>query len=100
MTKRNRRQFLEDSMFAAAAAVSVGAGTTLHAEEQDKKSSPNDKLNVAVIGVNGQGRSHLGAYVGHSGTDVTHICDADAEVGNRQVERIAFPWTPTRFSSS
>lgn len=89
MTKRNRRQFLEDSMFAAAAAVSVGAGTTLHAEEQDKKSSPNDKLNVAVIGVNGQGRSHLGAYVGHSGTDVTHICDADAEVGNRQVERIA-----------
>lgn len=89
MAKRNRRQFLEDSMFAAAAAVSVGASTNLHAAEAESNSSPNDKLSVAVVGVNGRGRSHLGAFVGRSDTEVTHICDADAAVGQRQAAKVA-----------
>ncbi|MDG2381011.1 MAG: Gfo/Idh/MocA family oxidoreductase [Pirellulaceae bacterium] len=89
MNVRNRRQFLEDSMFATAAAVATGATTGLRAEEKPKNTSPNDKLNVAVVGVNGRGKSHLGAFVGRSDANITHICDADAAVGQRQVEKVA-----------
>lgn len=89
MTFRSRRQFLEDSMFAAAAAVTAGSAISLRAEESVEDSSPNDKLSVAVIGVNGRGRSHLGAFVGRNDADVTHICDVDAAVGQRQVAQVA-----------
>ena len=88
MTFRSRRQFLEDSMFAAAAAVTAGSAISC-AEESVEDSSPNDKLSVAVIGVNGRGRSHLGAFVGRNDADVTHICDVDAAVGQRQVAQVA-----------
>ncbi|MCP4194414.1 MAG: Gfo/Idh/MocA family oxidoreductase [Planctomycetaceae bacterium] len=88
MNFRNRRQFLEDSMFATAAAVATGATTSLQAEVKPENTSPNDKLNVAVVGVNGRGKSHLGAFVGRRDANVTHICDADAAVGQRQVEKV------------
>ncbi len=87
--RKSRRQFLEDSMFATAAAVAAGSGSRLLAAEAVQATSPNERLSVAVIGVNGRGGSHLNAFVGRSDTDVTHICDADEAVGMRRVEQIA-----------
>ena len=89
MTRRSRRQFLEDSMFATAAAVAAGSTTLAHAEERSESSSAVEKLSVAVVGVNGRGKSHLDAFVSRSDTDVTHICDADASVGQSKVEQVA-----------
>jgi predicted dehydrogenase len=86
MSRRNRREFLEDSMVAAAAAVTAGSGAELLAEDAQSK-SPNEKLGVAVVGVKGRGGSHIGAFAGRKDTEILYIVDADREIGgNRATE--------------
>lgn len=89
MGNRTRRQFLEDSMFAAAAAVAASSTGQLFAEEETQSSSPNERLNVAVVGVRGRGGSHIGAFAGRKDTRITYICDADSDVGNRRTKEVA-----------
>jgi len=92
MTNRSRRQFLEDSMFAAAAALAAGAaGSALGADaaEAEKQStSPNEKLGVAVVGVRGRGGEHLSAFSGRKDTEVLYIVDADEKVGNNRAKEV------------
>lgn len=90
MGKRNRRQFLEDSMFAAAAAA-VTAGSTGHllaGDVEPQSKSPNERLNVAVVGSKGRGGSHIGAFAGRKDTVITYICDVDTDIGNNRVNEI------------
>lgn len=87
MSKRNRRQFLEDSMFAAAAAAAASSAPGLFAEES-QSSSPNGKLGVAVVGVKGRGGSHIGAFAGRKDTEILYVCDADREIGGKRVPEI------------
>ena len=61
MPRRTRREFLEDSMFATAAAMATTTATNAFAQEQETPKSANDRLNVAVVGVRGRGGSHIGA---------------------------------------
>ncbi len=89
MNKRTRRQFLEDSMFATAAAVAATSTSKLFAEEEKRSSSPNERLNVAVVGVKGRGGSHIGAFSGKSDTQITYVCDVDRAVGEERVNEIA-----------
>lgn len=84
MSKRNRRQFLEQSMLATAAAVAASSGGKVFAEDEPQSKSANDRLNVAVIGVNGRGGSHIGAFAGRKDTVIRYICDVDNEVGGRK----------------
>jgi len=74
-------------MFAAAAAAAVAAGPMgrAWADDAPQSKSPNEKLSVAVIGVNGQGKGHLGEYSSRKDTEVTYICDADEKVGMQRV---------------
>jgi predicted dehydrogenase len=72
----NRRQFLR-----TAAAISAGywvAGGAAHAAgapaARAAGRSPNEKLNIGVIGVTGQGGSNLGAV---SGENIAALCDID-----------------------
>jgi predicted dehydrogenase len=88
MPKRNRRQFMEDSMLATAAAVAAGSGRSLFAEETPSSRSPNEKLGVAVVGVRGRGKSHLGAFAGRRDTEVLYVCDVDRRVGGTRVEQV------------
>lgn len=87
MSKRTRRQFLEDSMFAAAAAVAASSSTKSLANDE-QSSSPNAQLNVAVVGVRGRGKSHIGAFSGRKDTRVACIVDVDAEVGRERVAEV------------
>jgi len=89
MYKRSRRQFLEDSMFATAAAYAATSAATASAEDKKKKDSPNEKLNVAVIGVRGRGGSHIGGFAGKSDSQVTYICDPDEQVGKSRAAAVA-----------
>jgi predicted dehydrogenase len=96
MSDLSRRQFLEDSMFAAAA-LAAGSANLALGQEKKKKSprkakksvSPGETLSVAVIGVHGQGNSHLGSWSRQDGVEVTYICDADEAVGMQRVEEVA-----------
>ena len=90
MTKnRTRRQFLEDSMFAAAAAVAASSAGQVVAQTAPQSTSANEQLSVAVIGVRGRGNSQLGAFTGRQDTVVTHVCDADRDVGEMRAAEVA-----------
>ena len=88
MSKRSRRQFLEDSMLATAAAVAVGSAPRLFADEEPQSKSPNERLNVCVMGVNGRGGSHIGAFANRKDTVVSHICDVDSDLGRKRAIEI------------
>jgi predicted dehydrogenase len=89
MVRRNRREFLEDSMFAAAAAVAASSWTAASGQEQQQSTSPNERLGVAIVGVRGRGGSHIGAFAGRKDTEVLYICDADRSIGTKRAEEVA-----------
>ncbi len=84
-----RRRFLEDSMFATAAALAAGPVSSAFAQDQPAATkSPNEKLRVAVIGCKGRGGSHINAYAGGASTEITYICDADSDVANSRADGV------------
>eukprot|EP00913_Durusdinium_trenchii_P022827 g21431.t1 len=92
MTRQNRREFLEQSMFAAATAVTaggiVGGPDSLYSQEK-KSNEANERLRVAVVGVRGRGQSHLSAFMARPDTEVVAIVDADEAIGQKKgVERV------------
>jgi len=90
MSDRTRRQFLEDSMFAAAAAVAAGSTTSLFAaDEKPKIKSPNEKLGVAVVGCGGRGGDHLKTFAKRPDTEVLYIVDVDANIAKNRAKAVA-----------
>jgi predicted dehydrogenase len=89
MSRRNRRQFLEDSMLAAAAAVTAGSAGDGEGGQEPGTWSPNARLGVAVVGVRGRGASHIGAFAGRKDTEVLYVCDVDHQVGARRAAEVA-----------
>jgi len=84
MSHLSRRQFLENSMFAAAAAALAAPGTRSHAAE----AGTDEKLRVAVVGVNGRGGSHIDGFGSRKDCEIAAIVDADEVVGNRRADEI------------
>jgi len=97
MSDLSRRQFLTDSLLAAAAAAaatSVGKAGSAWAAESTATSavakSPNEKLSFAIIGVHDRGKAHIGAIEKlHNEADIAIICDVDEAVGNARCDEIA-----------
>ncbi len=67
MRHPNRRQMLKTS-------AAVGAGFWLGTAPKVRAVSPNEKLNVACIGVGGRGGANVG---GVSGENIVAVCDVD-----------------------
>lgn len=88
MSRRTRREFLEDSMFATAAAMAATSATNAFAQEVETPKSANERLNVAVVGVRGRGGSHIGAFAGRQDTQVTWVVDPDRNIGGDRAEEI------------
>jgi predicted dehydrogenase len=80
MVQRTRRQFLHDSLYAAAA---LSAAPMFSGVSRGQSASPNDKLLCAVIGCNGRGGSHIGAYSGRKDCEIAYIVDIDEKVGEK-----------------
>jgi predicted dehydrogenase len=77
MMQRTRRQFLQDSFFAAAAVSAPMFSGLARGQAQ----SPNDKLLCAVIGCNGRGGDHIGAFSKRRDCEIAYIVDIDEKVG-------------------
>jgi len=82
MTHITRRQFVERSLAA-------GLGMTLAGchEPGGQAVSPtsqirgaNEDIRVAVVGINGRGGSHIGAFGGMKGVRLVALCDVDRKV--------------------
>jgi predicted dehydrogenase len=78
MVQRTRRRFLRDSVYAAAA---LSAAPMFRGLTQAQPAGPNDKLLCAVIGCNGRGGDHIGAYSGRKDCEIAYIVDIDEKVG-------------------
>lgn len=88
MTKQTRRDFLENSMFAAAAAAaSTSMVQPLFAANKQK--GPNETLTVAVVGINGRGRSHIAGFTDSPDTEVVALVDPDEQVLNKRADELA-----------
>jgi len=87
MTKRTRREFLEDSMFATAAMAAAAAAASpsiSFAKDEVKKAGPNEKLRCAVIGARGRGGNHIKAYMQRKDCEIAYIVDVDERVGRKR----------------
>ena len=90
MSGLNRRQFLEDSLLAAAVAATAGTGATqLFAKDITPSKSANEKLIAAVIGAGGRGGEHIKEWTERSDVEIGYICDIDAKHGNEHCDAIA-----------
>lgn len=81
--QRTRRQFLQDSMLAAAAATPMFSGLA-----RAQGTSPNDTLLCAVIGCKGRGGSHIDVYCDRKDVEIAYIVDVDESVGQKACESI------------
>ena len=90
MRKCTRRQFIEDSVLAAAVTAALPATHLLAAEKQESsKKSAGEKLRVAVVGVGGRGGGHINAYLRHPETEITCIVDIDEKIGRNRTKLVA-----------
>ncbi len=74
MSKTNRRQFLKHSVAATTAFAVCGAYPT------GKVLGANNRLRIAVAGVNGRGGSHIKGWMGQDNVEVAYIVDPDRKV--------------------
>src|SRR6184192_4302561 len=90
MNSITRRQFLENSILAAAAAASIPA--PLRAAEQ-RAVSANDKITVAMIGCGIRGKQHADELARLSDCEIAYVCDPDRD---RAAEVAAYLVTKNR----
>ena len=90
-----RRQFLEDSLLASAADALAAAGLPEAAARaaappppKRRTIGPNDKIQMACIGVKGRGMSHVNGYIDLPDATVVAICDVDLNQTGRAVSAV------------
>ena len=77
----NRRTFLRATTISAVAgAPAVRLGFA--------QNSPNDRINVAVVGLRGRGQAHIRYLSGIKGVRITHICDIDQNLLDQGVDQV------------
>lgn len=85
----SRREFLKDSALFAAAAAALGDQPVAADELKPvKKVGANERIRVAVIGFNGQGKGHLKAYSTMPDTIIATICDVDSRLAKGGIKTV------------
>jgi predicted dehydrogenase len=87
MSPFSRREFLQRSAILSAAAAT--SAPLAAADTATKKVSANDRLRVAVVGVNGRGKDHVSGFAGKHNCEVAVICDCDEAVIGEAMKRAA-----------
>ena len=71
MSKTTRRKFLKDSLIAGSAFAVCGP------KAMGRIIGANNRLRIAVAGVNGRGGSHIGGWMGQDNVEVAYLIDPD-----------------------
>jgi predicted dehydrogenase len=82
MSRLNRRSFLQGSLAIAGGAFAGGAFAKANLV------APNDKVRVAVAGLNGRGGSHVGEYVQMADVDIVCLIDPDKRTWGKRIQQI------------
>jgi predicted dehydrogenase len=88
MSRVSRRRFLQTTL-ATAATVTI-AGTKSSA----KVMGANDRIRVAVAGLNGRGDSHTGAYLGMKNVEIAYLVDPDKRTYKKHADKITAKGQP------
>jgi predicted dehydrogenase len=72
----------------ASAAAASGSALVPRALAARRPAPPSEVIRVAVIGVRGQGRAHVGAFKKSPDAEVVAICDADSGVIDRAMQAV------------
>ncbi len=86
--KLSRRELLERSMFATAAAVAAQHANVPFARAQGAD-SPNEKIRIGVIGAGGRGGEHISQFQNRKNSEIGAIIDVDEAIAQRRIEKIA-----------
>jgi predicted dehydrogenase len=87
MSKLSRREMLERSMLATAAAIAA-QHAHLPVTFAQGSSSPNERIRVAITGVNGRGGEHIGQFIKRKDAEIAAIIDVDEAVAQRRLDAI------------
>jgi predicted dehydrogenase len=88
MTRRSRRELLEETLWAAAAASFAPAARAVAGEADGPPAGPNDTVRVAVCGVKGRGGNHVDEWLARKDVRVVAICDVDPNVTGEVAKKI------------
>jgi predicted dehydrogenase len=75
----SRRQFIAAAIAAGTMIPVAQSVRPLRADEPARKRGPNDRLNIAVIGVEAQGAYNRDNVAGDMGENIYALCDIDSE---------------------
>lgn len=90
MSGFSRREFLERSMMAAAAAaMGAEAGLPREALAAEPRSGANDQFRIAVCGVKGRGLEHINQWASMKDVQVAAIVDIDENVIDGPMKTVA-----------
>jgi hypothetical protein len=85
----SRREFLRDSALFAAAAAALSPEPVAAAQEKPaKKVGPNDRIRMAVIGLNGRGKDHIKGFAKSADSQITVVCDCDSKQADKAMKQV------------
>ncbi len=84
MKSLNRRKFLKDATIMGGGVIS---GFPLIMTDSSKN-SPNNTVNVAVVGIRSRGRAHYQAYSKIPGVNIAAVCDIDERLFPKAVNEL------------
>lgn len=78
MSSMNRRQFIK-----SASALGGASLLLCNTKASGKVMGANDRLRIAVAGLNGRGQSHVGGWLGQENVEIAYVIDPDDHVLRR-----------------
>ena len=84
MPLTNRRHFIKSSALATVGGFPFIANT----KAAPKAIGANDRIRIAVAGLNGRGKSHIGGFLGQKNVEIAYVIDPDQQVLSRTVESL------------
>jgi len=86
--KTTRREFLEKSIAGAATLAAASCARGGPREAAFRRSGPNDRLRMAVVGVRGRGAAHVSTWLRMSDVEVAAVCDVDPSVAGGPIAEV------------
>ena len=82
MSKSSRRKFLKNSLFAGTAFAVCGTKSSA------RISGANNRLRIAVAGINGRGGGHIDGWLEQDNVEVAYLIDPDRRVLERRMKAL------------
>ena len=74
MTQLSRRRFVQNATLASASMILAGT------QASGKVIGANDRLRIAVVGLNGRGKSHISGWLKQPNVEIAYLVDPDRDV--------------------